>query len=69
MDDLIKALQIMRKYTDTRYPTNCDHDIMIFNVDVTLVSEEDINELEKLGVKVGEQYGDLTLYSYRYGSC
>lgn len=66
MDDLIKALQIFRKYSDTRHPTHCEHDIMHINVEVDLVSSEDVEELDKLGFSPDE-FG--TFKSYRFGSC
>jgi len=28
MDDLIKALQILRKYGNPKYPTHCEHDTL-----------------------------------------
>ena len=28
MKDLIEALQIFSKYTDTGWPTHCEHDVM-----------------------------------------
>ena len=66
MDDLIKALQIFRKYTDTKYPTACEHDVMYINVEFDKVSEEDIEALEALSFKKSEY--DI-FQSYRFGSC
>ena len=66
MDDLIEALTIFRKYTDTRYPTNCVHDwlgIMRVPKDVT---EADRLRLEQLGFLWSDEYDSWG--SYRFGS-
>lgn len=68
MDDLIKALQIFRKYTNTKYPTQCAHDTLYVNVDPELVSDEDKQKLDELGFFVSEEY-DESFASFRYGSC
>ena len=71
MDDLIRALQILRKYMkDDNYglqsPTTCEHDMLFVNtVSPDEVSEEDKKELEKLGF---EPYEDFAFVSYRFGS-
>lgn len=56
MDDLIAALQILRKYlpdTNKHCPTHCEHDIlMVMDVDPTKVSTEDAEELDRLGFHV-----------------
>jgi len=66
MKDLIKALTIFLKYTDTKYPTHCEHDILyIGDVLYKDVSDKDRNELDKLGFF---EYED-GFASYRYGSC
>ena len=41
MDDLIKALQILRKYGNPYYPTNCSHDLLHVDISPDLVSDED----------------------------
>lgn len=65
MDDLIKALQIMRKYGNPYSPTHCEHDEMTFNIDSSVITAEDKEELEQLGVyDTGEM-----MHSFRYGSC
>lgn len=65
MNDLIKALQIFAKYTDSMYPTKCEHDILIVNcVSPDDVSEEDKVELAKLGFT---PYEDFAFVSYRFG--
>ena len=67
MDDLIKALQISRKYTDSRYPTQCEHDRLAVMVDPAGVTDDDEEELYHLGFvpDVEEQL----FYSFRFGSC
>ena len=65
MDDLIKALTIFSKYTDTKYPTHCEHDVMMVMVDPNIVSPEDIIELEQLGFDVTE---DNCFSSFHFGS-
>jgi len=65
MDDLIKALQILRKYGNPHNPTMCDHDIMYVDIDPDLVSEEDKDILNDLGFHVGDS---TSFESYRFGS-
>ncbi len=68
MEDLIKALTILLKYGNPKYPTNCSHDELTINSEIwpDMVSEEDKAELEKLGFTLDE-YG--CFHSFRYGSC
>ena len=67
MEDLIKALQILLKYGNPDYPTNCEHDVLyICGIDADSVSEEDVEELDKLGFFVNDDNG---FSSYKYGSC
>lgn len=66
MEDLIKALQIFLKYSNTRYPTHCEHDVMYVLVHSRLVSEEDKLTLKDLGFI--EDSEEEHFYSYRYGS-
>lgn len=65
MDDLIEALTIFRKYSDTRYPTNCVHDELWVCVDPEQVSDADKKRLDYLGF-LESDYGFV---SYRFGSC
>lgn len=67
MNDLIEALQIFLKYTDTKYPTHCEHDILTVNVDPALVSKEDKERLHDLDFDADDTY--CHFYSYRFGSC
>ncbi len=64
MENLIKALQIFLKYDNPSYPTHCEHDVMYVCIDETLVSDEDKEELNRLGFFVD----DGGFKSYRYGS-
>jgi len=58
MDDLIKALQIFRKYGNPEYPTHCEHDVLtICGINPDDVSEEDKKDLEGLGFTVGSPHG------------
>jgi hypothetical protein len=67
MDDLIKALTILRKYGNPIYPCHCEHDVLQVTIDYKKVSEEDLKELERLGFFPDKEYGIFK--SYRFGSC
>ena len=64
LSDLIEALQIILKYGDTPWPTNCAHDVLMVNCDVTALSREDASRLATLGFIID---GD-GLVSYVFGS-
>lgn len=64
MDDLIEALSIFRKYTDSYNPTHCEHDVLIVPIDPSSVSQDDINRLEQLDFMVEEEH----FYSFRFGA-
>jgi uncharacterized protein CbrC (UPF0167 family) len=67
MEDLIKALQIFLKYRNEKWPTHCEHDIMMISkVHQDEVSEEDDLELEKLGFFWNDEYDCYA--SFKYGS-
>ncbi len=66
MDDLIRALQILRKYYNSEYPTTCEHDVLYVCIDPDIVSSSDIKELNELGFVVGDMGSFM---SYKYGSC
>lgn len=69
MEDLIKALTILLKYGNPKWPTHCEHDIMyIMEIDPIKVSEEDIKELDQLGFMISEEFGEPQFVSYRFGS-
>jgi len=67
MEDLIKALQILLKYGNPKYPTVCEHDILyIVGIDLEKISIEDITELENLGFNINIEESEI--YSYKFGS-
>ena len=68
MDDLIEALQIFRKYSNTKYPTHCEHDVLYIcgGIEVSEVSVSDKKKLEELGF-VEDIDGGFS--SFRFGSC
>ena len=79
MEDLIKALQILLKYGNPKYPTHCEHDeLNICGIDPELISEEDKKTLEELGFLINiegvyDEENDFTpdeskIFSFRYGS-
>lgn len=67
MKDLIEALTILSKYTVSKHPTHCEHDVLYVIVDPNIVSVEDITKLEGLGFYVDDENGDC-FKSFRYGS-
>lgn len=85
MNDLIEALRIFAKYTSRRFPTQCEHDLLIVcGVPVLEVSEEDKLRLAELGFTPGHEALDEwdeekdcfiineesdTWTSDRFGSC
>ena len=66
MKDLIEALQIFSKYSDTEWPTHCEHDELRVCVDPAIVSKEDIKRLDELGF-FPEEDEDCFL-SFKFGS-
>jgi len=69
MDDLIKALQIFRKYGNRYNPIQCGHDVMmIAYLSPDIVSQEDKDALDKLGFFISEEYGEPMFCSFRFGS-
>lgn len=67
MEDLIKALQILLKYGNPKYPTVCEHDILyIVGIDLKKISIEDITELENLGFNINIEESEI--YSFKFGS-
>lgn len=51
---LVDAFQIFSKYTTSKYPTNCSHDLLFVDVDSDKVSKGDISRLGELGFFVDE---------------
>lgn len=67
MENLIKALQIFLKYRNEKWPTHCEHDIMLISsVTEEEVSEEDQSQLKDLGFHWNSEYDCWA--SYHYGS-
>ena len=67
MEDLIKALQILLKYGNPKYPTVCEHDILyIVGIDLEKISIEDITKLENLGFIINIKESEI--YSFKFGS-
>lgn len=54
MDDLIKVLQIFRKYANLNFPFHCEHDVLSVVVSPIGMSIEDIQELYDLGFFVSD---------------
>lgn len=70
MDDLIKALQILRKYGNPTHPTNCSHDLLFVDIDPSKVSDEDKKELDELGFFDGAGNDcEGGFCSFKCGSC
>lgn len=66
MENLIKALQIFIKYGDIKYPTHCEHDILMVHYNPNDFSKEDIEKLSELGFNAN--LDEDCFYSFRYGS-
>lgn len=69
MEDLLKAITIFVKYGNPQYPTHCEHDVMWINIDYRKVSQEDIEELDKLGFFTSDEDGERGFKSFRFGKC
>lgn len=67
MENLIKALKIFAKYTNKKYPTGCEHDVLYVYVNPSIVSEEDIKKLEELGFDADREDRE-NFYSFTFGS-
>ena len=67
MKDLIVALTVFAKYSDSTHPTHCEHDtLMIADVTRVQMLEEDISTVESLGFRWNED--EEVWYSTRFGS-
>ncbi len=70
MEDLIKALEIFKKYLEDKNansPLNCGHDTLyIMDVNPLDVTKEDAAELERLGFEIDDEFE--CFYSFRFGS-
>lgn len=72
MDDLIKALQIFKKYMEENghnmtWPTNCSHDVLYIDCRVEWIPKNQHSELENLGFVADDD--DDGWISFRFGSC
>jgi hypothetical protein len=69
MKDLIAALQILLKYGDPYSSTHYEHDVLtICGISPADVSDGDKAELDKLGFFIGDEYGEESFQSFRFGS-
>jgi hypothetical protein len=68
LENLIKALQILNKYGNPSYPTNCEHaEFRVYKIDPSKVSKEDLEELESYDF-IAEEANECFI-SFEYGSC
>lgn len=67
MKDLIEALTILCKYDNPQFPTHCEHDVLLVNVDPSRVTSEDLRRLDQLGFVADDR--SMCFRSHRYGSC
>jgi len=70
MDDLIEALQILRKYGNPEWPTHCEHDeLSIMDIKSADVSLEHKEKLDKLGFFISADDDGVDCFkSFRFGS-
>ncbi len=67
MNELITALQIFAKYSDSSYPTHCEHDVlMITDISEQQMATADVEAVQKLGFFWSEEYDSWV--SYKFGS-
>lgn len=67
MDKLIQALQIFLKYKNLKWPTHCEHDVLlVVGIEKDEVSVEDRVSLDELGFYWMDEYDCFG--SGRYGS-
>lgn len=67
MENLIEALQIFLKYKNSKWPTNCSHDVMaIMEITNSDVSDSDIKRLDELGFFWSDK--EYCFISFHYGS-
>jgi hypothetical protein len=68
VDNLIEALQIMRKYANPQFPTNCEHDVLHVCVPPGDIADpNDLARLAELGFDPDEY--DCGFNSTYFGSC
>ena len=67
MKDLIEALQIFAKYSTTKWPTNCSHDLLaIMEVDRSQLTDSEHKRVEELGFIWDDS--EEVYISYKFGS-
>ena len=66
MEKLIEALQIFLKYDNPIYPTYCKYEMLYVLVDPNIVSESDLETLDRLGFFVNTE--QECFMSFKYGS-
>jgi hypothetical protein len=69
MKDFLKAIQILVKYSDEKYPIHCEHDYLYFNIRWESINKIDRDTLEVLGFLKDLEYGEEGVGSFKYGSC
>lgn len=71
MEDLIKALTILKKYLKDRYdkyPTLCEHDILyVCGIDLPKIPVEEVRLLDELGFIPGLDNGDYNFIEETLG--
>jgi hypothetical protein len=67
VDDLIEALGIFRRYSDTKFPTHCEHDVMYVAVPPDNMKPSHIARLKTLGFNITDS-GEM-FESTLFGSC
>lgn len=67
MKELVEAFTIFSLYSDNKYPTHCEHDVMQVMVNPAIVSKENLKRLEEIGFSADEE--EEHFYSYKFGSC
>lgn len=62
MDGWVEILEIMKKYRNDcndKWPFWAEHDVIGLNIDSTIVSDEDMETLDELGVFYSDEYDSL----------
>ena len=55
--EIIQILNIFKQYSiDSKYPFSAEHDVIIFNINPEIITQKDLNKLEKLGVFYSDEY-------------
>ena len=60
---LIEILEILKNYNiNEDYPVWAEHDVIGFNIDYDIISEDDKQSLEELGARYDAEYDNLVIY-------